>query len=235
VAASSKVIVDNPPALAKIFATLIVDLRRTADRLSLALPGGSVADAFLPELALAPIDWRRIDLFWSDERAVPPDHPDSNFRLASERLLSRIVFDPIHVHRMKGEADDLDRAAADHEWDMRRVLGSPPRLDVVLLGVGPDGHVCSLFPSHPALAETTRFAVAVRDAPKPPPERLTLTLPALAGAFIVLAAFGESKARAIADVLDNPASRLPAALAVRGASEALFLLDENAAGRSSSL
>jgi 6-phosphogluconolactonase len=109
-------------------------------------------------------------------------------------------------------------------------LGDRHRFDVLLLGVGPDGHVGSLFSDHPALEERSRLVRAVFDSPKPPPRRLTLTLPAFADALLVVAAFGASKAPAIHDALKNPASALPVARASRAGSRALFLLDQSAAG-----
>jgi 6-phosphogluconolactonase len=226
-----EIVVGDRLELARVFVDRVSCLARDADRFSLALPGGSVAEAFCPHLVHNSLDWDRVDLFWCDERAVPPDHPDSNFRLAEELLIRRVTIDPARVHRMKGEATDLETAAADYERELRSALGDRPQLGVALLGVGPDGHVCSLFPGHRALDERVDFVVAIYDSPKPPPSRLTLTLPALAGAFVVIAAFGATKAVVIKEALENPDSRLPVALAARGARQALFLLDASAAGR----
>ena len=198
--------------------------------LSLVLPGGSVAQAFLPVVAEAAIDWALVDVFWGDERAVPPDHPESNYRLADELLLERVGIDRARVHRMPADGADLDAGARAYEAELVRVLGDPPRFDVVLLGVGPDGHVCSLFPGHPALRETSRRVVAVTDSPKPPPGRLTLTLAALDGAEIYVAAFGPSKAVVVREALTTPASPLPVALAARAGKRAVFMLDTDAAG-----
>ncbi len=198
--------------------------------LSLVLPGGSVAQAFLPVVAEAAIDWALVDVFWGDERAVPPDHPESNYRLADELLLERVGIDRARVHRMPADGADLDAGARAYEAELVRVLGDPPRFDVVLLGVGPDGHVCSLFPGHPALLETSRRVVAVTDSPKPPPGRLTLTLAALYGAEIYVAAFGPSKAVVVREALTTPASPLPVALAARAGKRAVFMLDTDAAG-----
>jgi 6-phosphogluconolactonase len=139
--------------------------------------------------------------------------------------------DPAHVHRMPADRPDLDEAARTYEADIARTIGAGASFDVVLLGVGPDGHVCSLFPGHPALDETARRVVAITDSPKPPPARVTLTIPALRGADIVVAAFGESKAEAIEGALDRPASRLPVARAAAVGRRAIFLLDPGAASR----
>jgi 6-phosphogluconolactonase len=133
---------------------------------------------------------------------------------------------------MPADASDLAAAALTYEQKMARVLGAPAQLDVVLLGVGPDGHVGSLFPGHALLSESRRLVAAVEDSPKPPPWRLTLTLPALAAAhLVVVAAFGEAKAAVVREGLRDPASRLPVALATRAAAQVLWLLDPGAAAQ----
>jgi 6-phosphogluconolactonase len=186
-----------------------------------------VAESFLPAVAAAAVDWTRVDVFWGDERAVPPEHVDSNYALARRGMLARVS---PRVHRMRGEADDLAAAAADYEREMRAGLGESPRLDFVMMGMGPDGHVCSLFPGHEALGEATRWVVPIEDSPKPPPRRLTMTLPALAlSELLVVGAFGRSKAEPVRQALRDPSSSLPVALAARGARRALFLLDPDAA------
>ena len=224
-----ELIVKPPEELACVFADRLAGLasraRLEGRPVAVALPGGSVAETFFPVLARAEIDWGLIEWFWGDERAVPPDHPDSNFLIASNLLFSKTAIDPAHVHRMAADADDLEAAASDYEAELMTALGIPPRLDIALLGMGPDGHVCSLFPGHPALDEPSRFVLAVTDSPKPPPRRLTLTLPAFADAIVVLAAFGASKAAAIQEVMENPASMLPAARALRGARHGIVLVD----------
>ena len=169
-------------------------------------------------------------MFFGDERAVAPDDPASNARLARDLWLDRAPIPLANVHRMRAEGEDLDAAARAYERVLLDVLGDPPRLDLALLGMGPDGHVCSLFPGHPALDETERYVLPVLDAPKPPPRRVTLTLLALARArTVVLAAFGAAKAEAVRSALDDPASTLPAARALRGAARAFALLDPAAA------
>jgi 6-phosphogluconolactonase len=226
-----EVIIDEPSALASIFTERVSTALRNTERFALVLPGGSVAETFFPVLAAAAATWKRVHFFWGDERGVPPSDPDSNYRLASTLLLRRIDSDPHRVHRIKGEMADLGSAAADYEAELEAALGEPPRFDMVLLGMGPDGHVCSLFPGHRALDETVRRVTAIDDAPKPPARRVTLTLPALEGADVVVAAFGASKASAIRDALENPSSRLPVALAARRAQRTVFMLDRNAAAR----
>jgi 6-phosphogluconolactonase len=231
---SPEIIIDKPEDLAETFVrrveTLAAEAFSRRGRFSLALPGGSVAAMFLPRLAQARVDWPRADFFWGDERAVPPGHPDSNYGLAWSLWLERAFLPSERLHRMAADAADLDAAARSYEAALVTHAGSPPALDVALLGVGPDGHVCSLFPGHPLLEEGKRLVAGVRDSPKPPPERLTLTLPALAAArLLVVAAFGVGKAAVMREALEDPTSRLPVALALRHASKALVLLDPDAA------
>ena len=228
-------IVAPPLDLARAFAERVALAAHAASEeqrsLSLVVPGGSVAEQFFPALAAANIDWAPVDLLWGDERAVAARDADSNYRIAAELLLPNIALDPAHVHRMPADDAELDAAALAYEATLHRVLGKRERLDIVLLGVGPDGHICSLFPGHPALEERTRHVVAITDSPKPPPRRLTLTLRALAGAEIYVAAFGGAKAEAIRESIHSAASPLPVARAARGGCRAVFLLDAGAAGR----
>jgi 6-phosphogluconolactonase len=229
-----EVVVDVPAVLADRFAERCERelTRAIAERggASLVVTGGSAAEALLPRLVEVSLDWSRVNLFWSDERAVPPDDPQSNYRLARELWLDPARVPESSVHRMPGEAADLDAAAAAHTEEVRTVCGDPPRFDLVLLGVGPDGHVASLFPGHPLLRETRKLVAAVEDSPKPPPRRLTLTLPALFGArLLVVAAFGSAKAAVMADALGARASSLPVAKVLRRAPRALVLLDPAAA------
>jgi 6-phosphogluconolactonase len=229
VSARPEVVFGGVDALARLFVARVE--RRFADlgRVSLALPGGSAADAFCPALAQARVRWRDVDVFWVDERAVPPDHADSNYRIANDLLLSRVDADPARIHRLRAEAPDLDAAALEYERRIIRASGAPPHFDV-LLGVGGDGHVCSLFPDHAALDERARLVVPIVDAPKPPPRRLTVTLPALAGALVVVAAFDAAKARVVHEALNDPSSSLPVTRASRAAGHAIFLLDPVLAG-----
>jgi 6-phosphogluconolactonase len=195
-----------------------------------ALPGGSVATTFFPALSRASVDWSRTDFFWGDERAVPPAHPDSNYGAARSLWLDPAGVPEGRVHRMVGEATNLEREAEAHAAVLERVAGTPPRLDLVLLGVGPDGHICSLFMGHPVLAERSRWVAVVEDSPKPPPRRLTLTMPVLVAAeSVIVVALGGAKAEIVRDALEDPSSPLPVAMLAREARRTLFLLDPDAA------
>jgi 6-phosphogluconolactonase len=228
------VVVAEPGALAEALAARLEREARAAvaarGSFAIALPGGSVATTLFPRLATAAVDWSRSHFFWVDERAVPPADPESNFGAARALWLGPARVPSARVHRMRGDGPNLDQAARGYEAELRRALGDPPRLDVALLGVGPDGHVASLFPGHRLLDETGRQVAALDDAPKPPPRRLTLTPAALAAArLLVVAAFGAGKAEAVRAALDDPRSPLPVARVTRAAAAALFLLDPEAA------
>lgn len=201
-------------------------------RFAIALTGGSAAASLLPQLASARIDWSRTDVFWGDERAVPATDPESNFALAQRLLLEPAQVPVANLHRLPADLPDLAAAAAAGETELLSCLGDPPRLDLLWLGVGADGHVASLFPGHPLLHERRRFVAAVVDSPKPPPRRLTLTLPAIAAARqLVVTALGESKAAAVGAALGDAASGLPLAMALATADRAWLLLDPGAALR----
>jgi 6-phosphogluconolactonase len=226
--------IDSIRALAREFVSRFEEDARGAigarGRFACALPGGSVAEAFFPALRGARVEWPRVEIFFTDERAVPPDDPESNVALARRLWLDHVPLDPARVHRIPAERDDLEAVATGYAATLASVLGDPPRLDLVLLGVGSDGHVCSLFPGRATLLERARWALAVTDSPKPPPRRVTLTLPALAHAGgIVIAAFGDAKAEVLRDAIEDGASPLPVAQATRLGPRVLFLLDPAAA------
>jgi len=229
-----EVVIAAPEALAGVFADRFAVAARTAGaagrQLSCALPGGSVAAIFFPVLAKAPVPWNRVEFFWGDERAVGPDDPDSNYGLAKRLLLDPAGADPRRVHRIAGEGRDLEAAARAYEQELVRTLGNPPRIDLVVLGLGPDGHVCSLFPDHALLRERGRYVAAITDSPKPPPRRITFTmLPLELAGTICVAGFGASKAEAIRAAVDEPDSQLPVGLALRAARRSLVLVDPAAA------
>ncbi len=231
-----KVVVNTPAALAEALAARFEEEARCAlparGFFSVALPGGSVGTTFFPRLARTAVDWSRTEFFWGDERAVPASDPESNFGLARSLWLEPAGVPASRIHRMEADVPDPEGAARAYSDAMARLLGAPPRLDLVLLGAGPDGHVCSLFPGHPLLREEARFVAFVGDSPKPPPRRLTLTMPVLAAAeLVVVAALGREKAEVVREALEQPDSALPLALVTRRARRAVFFVDGEAASR----
>lgn len=205
--------------------------RARPGRFTIAIPGGSVASACFPRLAKPALDWTAVDFFWVDERAVSATDSESNYRLARDLWLDPADIPAGRIHRMPGESSDLDQAAGEYANELIRATGDPPRLDYVLLGVGPDGHVASLFPGHGAL-EDTRHVLAIHDAPKPPARRLTLSLPVITAARrVAIVAFGEAKADVIDEALKDETSPLPVARVVRAAARCAVLADRAAASR----
>jgi 6-phosphogluconolactonase len=183
-----------------------------------ALSGGSTPKAVYPLIAGAPrrdrADWSAVEFFWGDERAVPPDDPESNFGVAYQMLISRLPgVRPHRIHRMPADAPDLDAAALTHEAELRlafEVSGSdPPAFDLIWLGMGPDGHTASLFPGSAALAERERWVVA-NWASGPQAWRMTLTYPVLnAGRDVIFVVTGADKADALRRIVAG-GSGLPA-------------------------
>jgi 6-phosphogluconolactonase len=230
-----EIVIATPEELARVFADRFTAQAHAAiaarGRFSCALPGGSVAETFFPVLARAPLAWGAVEFFWGDERAVGADDPDSNYGLARRLLLDPVRADPRRIHRITGESADLEAAARAYEAEMVRVLGDPPRIDLVVLGLGPEGHVCSLFPGHPLLRERVRRVAAIIDSPKPPPRRITFTmLPLELAETTCVAGFGDTKAQAIRAAVEDADAQIPAALALRAARRGLVLVDPAAAG-----
>jgi 6-phosphogluconolactonase len=194
----------------------------------IAVSGGSIASLLYPKFATAKnVDWGKVHVWWIDERAVPPTHADSNYRVAAATWFSKVS---VQDHRMQGELP-LPQAVDAYEADLARELPSGT-MDVVLLGVGPDGHVASLFPGHPALHERTRKVLGIEDSPKPPPRRITLSLPMLQGAREAwVVATGESKAGPVHEAFEKPTSHLPLALVVRASKMVRLWMDPQAAGK----
>ena len=191
---------------------------------ALCLAGGRTPEPVYRELASASsIDWTRVDVFFGDERAVPPDHPDSNYLMVNRILLSRVPVPAGQVHRMEAERGDREAAAREYERSL------PPRLDILVLGMGPDGHTASLFPGSAALDERQRLVVPVIGA-KPPAERLTITPPVIEAARrVAVIATGADKAVMVARAIEGPLAPkdVPVQLARRGT----WFLDQAAAGR----
>ncbi|MEV4247847.1 6-phosphogluconolactonase [Streptosporangium canum] len=229
-------------AVAARVITRTVDAQSGKGSASLVLTGGTVGIATLAEIAASPardaIDWRNLDIWWGDERFLPSGHPERNETGARQALLDHVDVDPARVHVMRGPDSGMtaEESAEAYADELRRAArpedhGPAPSFDVMMLGMGPDGHVASLFPGMPALYET-RPVVAVHGSPKPPPIRISLTLPVIQGAREVwLIAGGEEKAGAVRLALsDSGPMQVPAAGA-RGRQRTLFLLDRAAASK----
>ncbi len=226
------VIVDDEAELAREGAArisaVLTDAARHAESASVALAGGSTPRELYRQLAaLRDLPWPQLHLFWSDERCVPPDHPESNYRMARETLLSGAPVAADRVHRIHGEEAPA-AAAESYDATLRQVLADGGRLDLVLLGMGEDGHVASLFPEHAVLEEKSRWAAPVT-GPGIEPPRVTLTLPALnAAKQVMIVVAGPWKTKALRSVLGNAASPLPAAR-VCPSEKLTWLLDRAAA------
>ena len=200
-------------------------------RCTLAIPGGSVAAAVLPVLSHQALPWRAVHLFWCDERAVSLDDPDSNAGSALRFIANSPLAAQATLHVMYGDAQDLLRAANDYAALLTAVSGLPPVIDVVLLGVGEDGHVASLFPEHAVDCDGQQpHVLCITRAPKAPPKRLTLALPVLTSARdTIVMAIGSSKATAVHAALEGTSSHSPLARVVRESHRLLLLLDPHAA------
>jgi 6-phosphogluconolactonase len=245
-------------AAAARLVTELVDAQAARGRAHVVLTGGGIGTATLAALSAAPardaIDWQALDVWWGDERFLPLGDPERNATQAREALLDAVPLEPARVHEMPASdgpfGPDLDAAAAWYATQLGVAAGPDdhdrvPSFDVLMLGVGPDGHIASLFPGHPALDVAVGSAIGVRQSPKPPPIRISLTLPAIGRARqIWLLAAGAEKADACATALaqagaaalTEPAPSDPALPAARahGRSRTLWLLDRAAAAKVSS-
>lgn len=225
--------------------TRVVDAQAARGTASVVLTGGRNGNALLAALAQSPardaVDWSRIDLWWGDERYLPEGDPERNVTQAREALLDAVPVDPARVHPMAPSdgpyGSDVEAAAAAYAAELAAAAGGEdnvhvPAFDVLMLGVGPDTHVASLFPEHPATRESVLTAVGVHGSPKPPPTRISLTFPAIRAAREVwLLAAGEDKAGAVALALSQPGEVQAPASGAYGRSRTLWLLDRAAAAK----
>jgi 6-phosphogluconolactonase len=219
--------------------TRILEAQEARGEATVGLTGGGLGIDLLRRLAEGPardaVDWQRVNLWWGDERFVPADDPDRNELQAREVFLDRVPLDPARVHPMPASGapgDDPEEAAARYAAELEaaaRPGHRMPRIDVLLLGVGGEGHVASIFPGSPAAYEE-RITAGVRGCPKPPPTRVTLTFPAIQSADEVwLVAAGAAKAQAIGAALTGAGQvQIPAAGA-RGRLRTVWMLDREAA------
>jgi 6-phosphogluconolactonase len=234
----------DPAALARRAAQYLVEMVgeavATRGRVRVAISGGSTPKATFGLLAdqnqpwRSRMPWDKLELYWVDERCVPPDHPDSNYRMTREALLDHVPIGPSQVHRMEGELEP-EVAAARYESDLRnsfRLEGAEtPRFDLIELGMGPDGHTGSLFPRSAALHETSRLVTANHVPQQKESWRLTLTRPVINhGASVFFLIGGAEKAEILKEVLTGPydPERLPSQL-IRPSSGILTLFLDKAA------
>jgi 6-phosphogluconolactonase len=243
--ASRLLVVAEQTALAKEAAERCVRIAQEAlargGRFTIALSGGSTPKSLYSLLADEPystrVPWSKTHVFWGDERAVPPGDPDSNFGMAKATLLDRVPIPADRVHRIQAERPDLNVTAREYEAEIASVFavpptGDPPSFDLILLGLGPDGHTASLFPHTEAVRETSRWVVP-NHVPTLKTDRVTLTAPILNRAATVLfLVAGTDKAPALQAVLEGPADpdRLPAQLIRPTAGRLIWLVDRAAAG-----
>ena len=213
------------------------DAVRSTGRCSLVLSGGNTPRTLYGLLASrfrAQIPWAHVHVFWGDERYVPPGDGRSNYRMAKDTLLDHVPCPVANVHPMPTHFSDPDVAARDYEATLRSYFsGAPPAFNIVLLGLGPEGHTASLFPGSPALAEATRWVLAVT-APADPPVRLTLTFPLLnraANAYFLVT--GSNKAPALHQILRGTAdpNTCPAAGVRLAAGQSIWWVDRDAAAQ----
>lgn len=228
-------IVPDAEALAEAASRRIADALRSAiearGRATIALSGGQTPVPTYRRLAEADLDWEKLHVFWGDDRCVPPNHTDSNVRLAREALLDHVPIPAAQVYRMEGEAEP-DAAAERYEQGLKQFFGGQaPAFDVNVLGVGEDGHTASLFSGSPALKEGRRWVLRTEaSSTSPVKNRLTLTFPALNAARLMLVlASGEMKRSVLAEVLraydqDPPADDAPPAAHLRPADGRLVWL-----------
>jgi 6-phosphogluconolactonase len=235
-------VLPDAPALFRAAADRFVELTKGAvaarGRFTVALSGGSTPRGLFGDLVASKSDqlpWDKMFFFWGDERHVPPDHPDSNYRMANEALLSKVSVPAANIFRIPAEDSDASRAAASYEATLRNFFqlgqGQLPRFDLMMLGMGPDGHTASLFPQTKALAETSHLVVA-NWVEKLHTNRITMTAPVLnASREVEFLIAGQDKAEAVHEVLEGTGSPeiYPSKLVKPIDGKLVFMMDEGAA------
>jgi 6-phosphogluconolactonase len=211
----------------------------------LGLTGGGILEQVMRAVRDLPardsVEWHRVHVWWADERYVPADSDDRNDKAAFAALLDHLPLDPALIHRMPASdsqyGEDVEAAAAAYAAELAAAVppeqgGDVPHFDALLLGIGPDGHCASLFPEHPGVYEEKAAVIAVRNSPKPPPTRLSLTFRALDAANEVwFIASGEGKAKAVAMALSGADRVHVPSAGPRGRERTLWLIDEAAAAQ----
>ncbi|XP_043715238.1 probable 6-phosphogluconolactonase 2 [Telopea speciosissima] len=217
---------ENVDELATDLADYIAELSEISVKergfFAIALSGGSLI-SLMGKLCEAPynktVDWAKWYIFWADERVVAKNHVDSNYKLAKDGLLSKVPVVPGHVYSIN-DSLSAEEAANEYEFVLRQLvktrtvavseISDCPKFDVILLGMGPDGHVASLFPNHMALNEKDEWVTFITDSPKPPPERITFTLPVINSASnVAVVVTGANKAEAVHLAIDNMGPECP--------------------------
>jgi 6-phosphogluconolactonase len=230
------VVPDVAAAASELFIESVAGAAAARGRAAVALTGGSTAQPLYARLRTARVPWAQTQVFFTDERAVPPDHELSNYRLSEEGLLRHVQV--AAVHRMRGEAPDLDAEAQRCARDLRETLGTPPRLDLMLLGLGPDGHICSLFAGVRGSADrgddelVRHVAAPVHVEPKV--ARLTLVpFLVVTARTVVLQVSGSSKAEVLARALKGPEDLVacPAQWLRKASGRVVVVCDAQAASR----
>lgn len=235
-------VLPDPASLAEAAARHIVESAQSAidarGRFSIALSGGSTPRALHNKLAdptafKDQIDWPNVHIFFGDERAVPPDDPQSNYRMAEETLLSHVPIPREHIHRMQGELPPRE-AAADYERELKNFFrDEPPRLDLILLGMGDNGHCASLFPGCQAVHEQKRWVVA-EYIPEVKMWRITLTPALINGAReVMFLVAGANKADMLREVLEGPYApdERPSQIVRPSSGELIWMVDAAAASQ----
>ena len=230
-------------AVSARFMTKLTDLLDEYHEVNVVLTGGTVAAGVQDAIAGSPmrdaIDWTRVHFWWGDERFVAKDDPERNELQARRALLDRLPTPEDHIHPMASSDDvaDLEAGAVAYEEELRRHADPSlrlevPRFDVTFLGVGPDGHIASLFPDHDVLQDGGRRVIAEPDSPKPPPARLSLTLPVLNSSqrvWMVLS--GAEKASALGLALAGASPEEVPVAGIQGRRRTVFFVDQEAAGQ----
>ena len=232
-------ILNTPQELSQAAAAEFIALASAAIRdhgkFTVALSGGSTPKSLYSVLARSALPWDKIFFFWSDERHVPPDHPESNYRMAKEALLSKVPVPPENIFRVRAEEKNANVVAKDYEEALRSFFGLRPgefpRFDLILLGLGPDGHTASLFPNTAALNETKLLVVA-NWVEKFKANRITFTYPVLNNAAcVIFLVSGADKADMVRTVLEDGRADLPSQRVHPVNGRLLWLLDKGAASK----
>ncbi|KAJ1920923.1 suppressor of los1-1 [Mycoemilia scoparia] len=225
--------------LEKEICTFLVQLSKkvlsTKERFNVAFSGGSLPSIVASFLAdREDVEFSKWHVYFADERCCPLDHPDSNYLLVKAELLDRVKIPSSNVHAINPElVNDPEKAAADYQSVIEKELPlndqGIPVFDCILLGIGPDGHTCSLFPNYPQVQETKKFVTHILDSPKPPPSRITLTLPVLNSASsVVFVISGSGKTETIDQIFHKPEEKKPASFVNPGPGKLFWLVDKSA-------